>query len=111
MALSPHKIWTNPNRGRDLSRTAVGRALGVYCLLTSKACIPSRFLMRSDPCSPVGEDNRELFMRNFPSDRTSAVAHWNLRQAPVDLVDSSENNPPTPSQMFTRLGVLGMLSL
>ncbi len=50
-------------------------------------------------------------MRNFPSDRTSAVAHWNLRQAPVDLVDSSENNPPTPSQMFTRLGVMVMLAL
>ena len=45
-------------------------------------------------------------MRAFPPDATSWAPVRDRRHADTDLYSSGECDPPTPLQMFTRLGVL-----
>jgi hypothetical protein len=50
-------------------------------------------------------------MRAFPSDATSWAPVRDRRHADTDLYSSGECDPPTPLQMFTRLGVLLVIVL
>jgi hypothetical protein len=50
-------------------------------------------------------------MRAFPPDATSWAPVLDRRHADTDLYSSGECDPPTPLQMFTRLGVLLLITL
>jgi hypothetical protein len=50
-------------------------------------------------------------MRAFPPDATSWAPVGDRRHADADLYSSGECDPPTPLQMFTRLGVLLVIVL
>jgi hypothetical protein len=49
-------------------------------------------------------------MRAFPPDATSWAPVPDRRHADTDLYSSRECDPPTPLQMFTRLGVLLLIT-
>jgi hypothetical protein len=50
-------------------------------------------------------------MRNFVPDAASCTRVRNRRPAGTDLYASGERDPPTPLQIFTRLGVLLLITL
>ena len=50
-------------------------------------------------------------MRAFPPDATSWAPGPDRGHADTDLYSSGECDPPTPLQMFTRLGVLLVIVL
>jgi hypothetical protein len=50
-------------------------------------------------------------MRAFPPDTTSWALVRGRRQADTDVYSSGECDPPSPLQMFTRLGVLLVITL
>jgi hypothetical protein len=50
-------------------------------------------------------------MRGLPPDATSRAPVRERLHANTDLYSSAECDPPTPLQMFTRLGVLLVITL
>jgi hypothetical protein len=50
-------------------------------------------------------------MRGFPPDATSRAPVPGRRHADTDLYSSGECDPPSPLQMFARLGVLLVIAL
>jgi hypothetical protein len=90
--------------------TSARAALKPYAFLTLEGLIPSRTL------TPPGTSFRRVTwrrvrMRNLLWDRVSTERRDHPRVHRLPRLDPYEFDPPSPLQIFTRLGVLLMIAL